>query len=405
MPKKVLFRLTALGIKKLKKRGLTADGNGLYLQVSAGGSKSWIFRFKLPGKDKKPQMHGLGSVDKVTLEEARNEALRCQKLVRDGIDPIKERKARVGAAIASQALSQTFEEVAEAFIAANEPAWTNAKHVQQWRNTLAAYAYPKIGRVPVQSIATAHVLQCIEPIWTLKPETASRLRGRIEQVLDYAKARELRTGENVARWKGHLDQALPARSDIAPTVHHEALPYQKLPAFYAQLVQQEGMTPIALRFLILSCARTSEVIGARWPEVDLRRGIWVVPPGRMKSGREWRVPLARQTLSLLSELDQTEEVIFLSPRGSALSNMSMLMLMRRMQVDAVPHGLRSTFVDWCAETQHFPHEVREMALAHAVGTKVELAYRRGDMVEKRRELAQAWADYATSKISEARAAA
>ena len=404
MPKKVLFRLTALGIKKLKKRGLTADGNGLYLQVSAGGSKSWILRFKLPGK--KPQMHGLGAIEKVSLEQARQEALRCQRLLREGIDPIEERKARVGAAIASQALSQTFQEVADAFIDANESGWRNAKHAAQWRSTLATHCYPKIGAVPVRSIQTVHVLSCIEPIWTSKPETASRLRGRVEQVLDFARARELRSGENVARWKGHLDQVLPARGKVAPIVHHAAMPYAQLPAFYAALAKHDGTAPLALRFLILTCCRTNEAIGATWDEFDFKRGLWIVPPVRMKAGREWRVPLARESLAILAGLKKSAAYVFPGRKeGAALSNMALLQITRRMGLDAVPHGFRSTFRDWAAETQHFPHEAVEMALAHAVGSKVELAYRRTDLLERRREVAQAWADFATSKVGKLRAAA
>lgn len=402
MPKKVAFRLTPLAIKRHSKAGLVADGGGLYLQTSESRAKSWIFRYRLGGKDRQ---HGLGSVDTVSLERARTEALRCRQLLREGVDPIEERKQRVGAAVAAQAISQTFREIAEAFIDTNESAWRNAKHAAQWRSTLATYCYPKIGAVPVRSIQTAHVLSCIEPIWTVKPETASRLRGRIEQVLDFAKARDLRNGENPARWKGHVDQILPARASVQPIKHHEALPYSQVPAFFARLANQEGIAAIALQFLILTCARTNEVLGAQWKEFELSRGLWIVPAARMKAKREWRVPLARESVALLRALDQTSDAVFPSPRGITLSNMALLQLMRRMKVNAVPHGLRSSYRDWCAETQNYAHEIIEMSLAHVVGSKVELAYRRSDLVEKRRELAQAWADFVMHSVRRARAAA
>jgi integrase len=400
MPKKVAFRLTALAVKKHRRPGLIADGSGLYLQTSTSGAKSWIFRYRFGGRDR---AHGLGGIDTVDLEGARAEALRCRRLLRDGVDPIEERKQRIGAAVAAQAVSQTFRQSAEAFIKANESGWRNLKHAKQWRSTLEAHCFPKMGSVAVQQVQTAHVLACIEPIWREKPETASRLRGRIEQVLDFAKARELRSGENPARWKGHLDQVLPARGSVAPIVHHEAMPYPDLPPFYAQLVKQEGVGPLALQFLILTCARTNEVAGARWSEIDLPRRMWIVPADRMKAKREWRVPLAAESIAILRGLDQSTAFVFPGRRSdSQLSNMALLQLTRRMGLEAVPHGFRSTFRDWAAETQHFPHEVVEMSLAHAVGSKVELAYRRTDLLEKRRELAQAWADFATCKVRRAR---
>ena len=236
MPKKVAFRLSPIAIKRHVRAGLVADGSGLYLQTSKSRAKSWIFRYRLAGRDR---AHGLGSVDTISLERARTEALRCRQLVRDGVDPIEERRARIGAAVASQAVSQMFREVAEAFIEANESAWRSAKHAAQWRSTFRTYCFPKIGAVPIREIQTAHVLSCIEPIWTSKAETASRLRGRIEQVIDYARARDLRGGENPARWKGHIDQILPARSDVQPVKHHEAMAYRDVPEFYARLEQHE----------------------------------------------------------------------------------------------------------------------------------------------------------------------
>jgi integrase len=403
MPKKVAFRLTAVAIRKRTKPGLIADGGNLYLQVTESGTKSWVFRYRFGGRNR---AHGLGSVDVLSLERARAEALRCRQLLREGRDPIEERKARVGAAIASQAASRTFKECAELFVAANEAAWKNAKHAAQWRTTLDTYAYPTLGAIPVANVQTAHVLAVLEPIWKKKPETASRLRGRIEQVLDFAKARQLRTGENPATWRGHLDHVLPARSAVKPVRHHDAMPYEAVPAFYARLVEQEGAAPIALRWLILTCCRTTEAIESTWDEMDLQRGVWTVPPERMKAGREWRVPLSEEARMILAGLDASTAYVF-PGRGvdRPLSNMAMLQHMRRMKVGGVPHGFRSSFRDWCAETQTVPHEVAEMALAHAVGSKVELAYRRSDMVEKRRELAQAWADFVVAKKAKQQAKA
>ena len=292
MARKVSFRLTVLGAKRHRKPGLVADGGGLYLQTGPGGAKSWVFRFRLRGG--RIRAHGLGSVDTVTLDRARAEALRCGQLIREGIDPIEERRTRVGAVIASQAAAQSFQQAAEAYIAAHESGWSNAKHAAQWRSTLKAHAYPAIGPVPVAAVATAHVLAAIEPVWQTKPKTASRLRGRIEQVLNFAAARGLRAaGDNPARWRGHLDQCCRH----APRWHLSSITRRCLTRncrHFAALTRQDGAAALALRFLILTCARTSEVIGATWDEFDLRRGLWILPPQRMKAGREWRVPLARR---------------------------------------------------------------------------------------------------------------
>ncbi len=289
-------KLSALAISKLKKRGIYADGNGLYLQIATGGSKSWLFRFMQNGRARKM---GLGPLHTVSLAEARDDALACRKQLRDGIDPIEARKSRKAAVRAEAGRQMTFRECGAKYIEANKVAWTNARHAAQWPSTLEAHVYPKLGDLPIDKIEVAHVLKVLEPIWTLRPETASRVRGRIETIIDWATARGYRVGENPARWKGHLQNLLPARNKVASVKHLPALPYPELPSFMGRLREAPGIDARALEFAILTAARSGEVIGARWSEIDLAARMWSIPPRRMKRHREHRVPLSDRAVEIL----------------------------------------------------------------------------------------------------------
>ncbi|MFO1084079.1 MAG: integrase arm-type DNA-binding domain-containing protein [Reyranellaceae bacterium] len=408
---RAIERLKALSVEKLaRKPGMYCDGGGLWLRVSSPTARSWVFRYML---DRAPHEMGLGKYPEITLAEARERAAQARRLKAHGKDPIAERDAVRAAVIADAAKAVTFKEAAERYIAAHRAGWRNAKHAAQWEATLATYAQPTIGTLAVQAIDTGLVLKVLEPIWQKKTETASRLRGRIEAVLDWAKVRGYREGENPARWRGHLDKLLPARAKVQKVQHHAALPIDGLNGFMAELRAQEGTAARALEFAILAAARTGEVIGARWGEMDLDGKVWTVPAERMKAGREHRVPLSARAVVLLKELEaETEDVrpqdaddfVFTTgASGKPLSNMAMLMLLRRMgRGDLTAHGFRSTFRDWCAERTNFPSEVAEMALAHSVGDKVEAAYRRGDLFEKRCALMEQWATLCGTAPSEAK---
>jgi integrase len=403
MTRRVISRLSAQEVKKLSKvPGRHSDGGGLVLQVDPrSGVASWVFRYMLDGRARTP---GLGSVHLVSLKEAREKALAMRKLLLDGIDPLDEKHAARLATHAARAKTLTFEECAAAYIAAHSAGWRNPKHAAQWPSTLGKYVFPILGGLPVQSVDVGLVMKAIEPIWTTKPETASRVRGRIESVLDWATARGYRTGDNPARWRGHLENLLPRRSKVQRVEHHAALPYGELPSFFAVLGQQQGVTARALEFLILTAGRTSEVLGAKWDEANLAERLWIVPGSRMKAGKEHRVPLCGRAVTIIEEMAAIRESAFIFPGASAgrpLSNMALAMLLRRMgRGKLTVHGFRSTFSDWCAERTNFPAEVREMAVAHAVGNNVEAAYRRGDMFGKRRQLAQAWGSFCTTAAPE-----
>jgi integrase len=379
-----------------------ADGGGLYLQVTEGGA-SWIYRYMLAGRAREM---GLGPLALFGLSEARAKALDARRLRHEGIDPIEARRAIRAQARLDAAKAITFKQCAEGYIAAHRAGWRNGKHAAQWEATLATYAGPVIGPLPVQAIDTALVLKVLEPIWATKPETAGRVRGRIESILDWAKVREYRQGENPARWRGHLDKLLPASGKVRKIVHHAALPYAELPGFLVELREEEGIAARALEFAILTAARTGEVIGARWSEMDLREKIWTVPPGRMKSGREHRVPLSARVLTILEGMQSHRHADdgFLFPGGKIgkpLSNMAFLMLLRRMgRGDLTAHGFRATFKTWASERTAFQNEIVEAALAHVVGSKVEQAYLRGTMFEKRRALMKQWATFCTSEPTE-----
>jgi integrase len=404
-------RLTALKVERLKsKTGMHHDGGGLYLQITPSGA-SWVLRYMLNGKAREM---GLGPLALYGLADARAKALDARRLRHEGIDPIEHRRTERAARALETAKGITFKECAESYIASHRAGWRNEKHKYQWAATLNAYAYPAIGALPVQAIDTALVLKVLEPIWTTKPETASRVRGRLENVLDWAKVRGYREGENPARWRGHLDKLLPARGKVRKVEHHAALPYAELPAFLTALRAQEGVSARALEFAILTAARTGEVIGARLNEVSEREKVWTVPGERMKAGKEHRVPLAPRALAIVNGIDQPSAGeqgkdtpgAFVFPGGKVgapLSNMAFLMLLRRMgRDDLTGHGFRSTFRTWAAERTSFPREVIEAALAHTIGSKVEAAYQRGDLFEKRRRLMEAWANFCTTAPAQER---
>jgi integrase len=390
-------QLSPRGISTKSKRGRYADGGGLYLQVSKNGAKSWLFRFALNGRSR--QM-GLGSLNTFSLPEAREAALQCRKLLHDGIDPIEARKAERGQRRVDAATLMTFEECAEEYISAHSPAWTNIKHINQWRNTLKTYVYPIFGDLPVQNIETGLVMKVLQPIWTTKTETASRIRGRIESILDYATSLKYRTGENPARWKGHLDNLLPKRVKIQKIKHHSALPYTEIGAFMETLGNHEAVSARGLEFLILTAARTGEVIDATWDEISLDESVWTISADRMKGGVEHRVPLSQAALKILGCIKKIRVSEYVFPGGKKnrpLSNMAFLQLLKRMERgDITGHGFRSTFRDWAAERTSYPNEVAEMALSHAISSKVEAAYRRGDLFDKRRKMMDAWAGYCST---------
>jgi integrase len=388
-----IHKLSAVEVNKARKRGFYSDGGGLYLQVAPGGSKSWVFRFKKNGKARDM---GLGPVHTLTLAEAREKATACRRLRLDGVDPIAQRQQDRAARALEAAKAITFEQCATAYMADNSIAWKNSKHRQQWANTLASYAYPVIGKLSVQAIDTGLVVKILKPMWTEIPETAIRLRGRIETVLNWASAHGYRKGENPARWKGNLDHLLPKRSKVRAIKHFAALPYGELGAFMTELRKHEGVAALALQFTILTAARTNETLNAKWSEFDLSKKLWTIPAIRMKSGREHRVPLSNAALAILkplAEARQGEYVFSGRVAGKPLTDMSMLMTLRRMGRTETAHGFRSAFKDWARERTSFANEVSEAALAHVNADKVEAAYARGDLFEKRAKLMEAWASY------------
>lgn len=393
MPR-IAKELSALEVGRLKAPGFHAVGGvaGLHLQVTAAGARTWVLRIMVGGKRRDM---GLGGFPTVPLAQAREKAREARTAVERGIDPIAERAAARSALEASRGASVTFEEAARKFIAAKSGEWKNAKHAQQWTNTLETYAFPVAGKLACADVALPHVLKIIEPIWATKTETATRLRGRIESVLDWATVRGYRKGENPARWKGHLDKILPAPGKVTKVEHHEAVAVDGLGAFVRDLRQRDGIAARALEFLILTAARSGEVRGAVWSEIDMAGRVWTIPPERMKAGKEHRVPLSDNAVKLLQSLPRLagNDAVFPSPRGLVLSDMALTAVMRRMKREEVPHGFRSTFRDWAAERTNYPREVAEMALAHAIGNAVEAAYRRGDLFEKRARMMQEWAKF------------
>ena len=384
---KQMNKLTARGVATLTQVGRHSDGGGLYLVVGPTGSRAWVFMWKVAGKRREM---GLGPLAGVSLAEARQKSAECRKAVAEGRDPLAERD-RASAAVSA---IPTFGDAADALIESKRHEWRNNKHKAQWVMTLREYA-ASLRSKPINQVTTADVLAVLKPIWLEKPETASRLRGRIEAVLDSAKAQGHRSGENPAAWRGHLSHLLPKRPKLSRG-HHAAMPYEEMPNFIRHLRERDGVAARALEFTILSAVRTGEVLGARLEEIDYNKAIWIIPGERMKAGREHRVPLTARMLEILREVEPLRgdsKILFVGPRGGGLSNMSMDAVLRRMQVDVTVHGFRSTFRDWAGNETHFPREVAEAALAHVVGDKAEQAYRRGDALQKRRALMVAWQDY------------
>lgn len=370
------------------KPGKHSDGNNLYLIVSEAGSRKWVLRFTWRGK---PREMGLGSASAVSLADARERAIDARRKIAAGTNPIEDRQRETGI--------PTFGEMADQVLESLSSGFRNAKHRAQWKMTLEVYAKP-LRHIPVDEVMTDDVLGVLKPIWTTKPETASRLRGRIEKVIDAAKAKGIRQGENPARWRGHLDHLLPKPSKLARG-HHPAMPYDAVPAFMEQLRQREALAALALEYCILTAARTGEVLGATWGEINLREAVWTVPPERMKAGRLHRVPLSQRAVQILRDLHHDpapEQHIFPGQKSDRpLSNMAMEMMLRRMRIDDITvHGFRSSFRDWAGNETSFPRELAEAALAHVIGDKSEQAYRRSDALEKRRQMMDAWASYCES---------
>jgi integrase len=379
---RAINRLTARGVTTIKAPGRHADGAGLYLRVDPSHAKRWVFVFQWAGARKEM---GLGPLHDVSLADARDARDRARKLVREGINPIEDRRR-------AKASDVTFGGLAEQLIAQLKPGWKNPKTAEQWSNTLTTHA-AKLVPMDVASIRTEDVLEALKPIWGEKPETAGRVRNRIEAVLDAAKARGLRAGENPARWKGHMDKLLPKRARLSRG-HHKAMPYHDLPAFMARLGKQGGEAARMLQFVILTACRTGEARGATWREVQ--GDVWTVPAERMKAGRVHRVPLTAAALAIIPNRSLPVNLVF-TTNGKPLSAMAMDMLLRRMDCPYTVHGFRSTFRDWAGDATEFPRELAEAALAHQVGDEVERAYRRSDALARRRKLMDAWADFCTTQ--------
>lgn len=390
MAGRALNKLSATQVAKLKTPGRHSDGGGLYLFIDPHGRRRWIFMYTRGGK--RTEL-GLGGGRDMSLANARSEAGKLREMLAAGGDP---RVART-----KDDRIPTFGECADAYVEAMKPSWRNAKHAAQWTMTLTKYAKPMRGK-PVNAIGTQDVLDVLQGLWKRTPETAERLRGRIENVLDAAKAKGHRSGENPARWRGHLDQLLPKRQRLSRG-HHTALPYDAMPDFMADLRGRSAVAARALEFTILTAARSGEVLGAQWDEIDRDKKVWTIPPARMKAGREHRVPLSPRAMEIVEAMQKLgkEGFVFPGPKPKKpLSSMAMAMLLRRMKAEITVHGFRSTFRDWASETTGFPHEVCEMALAHTIGNKAEAAYRRGDLFDKRRKLMEAWASYCAKKASD-----
>lgn len=396
-------RLTALQVTKLNKPGLYGDGGGLTLQITPAGAKSWLHRYMIAGKS---YAMGLGPTHTVSLAEARQKALEGRQLLLDGVNPLLARNQQQAALKLAESNMMTFDQCAEAYIQAQKASWENAKHAKQWSSTLKTYASPVFGTAPVADVDTGLVVKCLAPIWESKTETATRVRGRIESVLGWATTSGYRSGENPARWKGHLENLLATISKTKRTKNHPALPWQQAGAFVHSLRGRAGVAALALEFLILTACRSGEVRGAHWEEFDLDERLWTIPAARMKSGREHQIPLSDAAVKILAALPKDSNIVFPGTRGQALSDMSLTAVIRRMGdlhdwVDGdgsrvTVHGFRTTFRMWAAEMTNYPREVAEHALAHQLPDAVERAYQRGSQFTKRTSLMADWAVYCSN---------
>lgn len=411
-----LGKLTALQVNKFNKPGLYGDGGGLTLQITKAGVKSWLFRYMIDGK---PYAMGLGPTHTVSLAEAREKALAARKLILDGLNPLEVKKQQKQTLLLERAKTMTFDACAKAYIEAHQASWRNAKHRDQWTSTIASYASPVFGSLAVAEIDTALVMKCLSPIWTTKTETASRLRGRIQSILDWATTSGYRQGENPARWSGHLENLLAKVPKAARTKNHPSLPWQKVGDFINGLSQRVGIAASALHFTILTACRSGEVRGAKWSEINLQDKVWTIPAARMKAGVEHQVPLSEGAMNILTAMErhrknagedaskaEMDELVFPGRTNQPLSDMSLTAVIRRMNEEAdkplwvdakgqpiTVHGFRATFRMWCAEATNFPREVAEHALAHRLPDEVERAYQRGTQFAKRQALMQAWFEY------------
>ena len=396
MPRKAK-ELPAIQVSRLNSPGTHRVGGvaGLLLQISPTGGRSWILRAAVGGRRRDI---GLGGFPDVTLARAREKARELREQIAAGTDPIELRRAERARRLALQMKRLTFDDCAKAYVTAQQPAWRNAKHRAQWSSTLSAYASPVLGHLPVDEIALPHIIQVLEPIWTSKPETAKRLQGRIERILSWATVRGYRTGDNPARWRGHLDHVLPNPAALRSVKHHAALAYEMMPSFMKELRRRQGLSARALEFVILTATRSGEVRGAKWEEIDLVRAVWTIPPERMKAKKAHVVPLTATAIGVLQNLPRLAgcNLVFPGNGGRPLSDMSLTAVLRRMDVKTTVHGFRSTFKDWASECTAHPNEVSEMCLAHVIASKVEAAYRRGDLLEKRKQLMNDWALFLTS---------
>ncbi len=394
MPKRAV-PLTVRQVQSEKRVGMFADGGGLYLHVGPGGSKSWVYRYQLEGRRRDM---GLGPVDLVPLAQARDRVLDLRRDVRNGVDPIEQKRQAKAARLASHKEEVTFAQAATRYIEAHEAGWSDKR---AWPDSMRLHVNPVIGEMPVAAINLPAVLRVLEPIWLNKTKTAQNIRGRIENVLDWATVRDFRKGENPARWRGNLDTLLPRPSRIAKVEHHTALPYSEIPVFMTALRSREGMVAAALEFVVLTCARAGEVLGATWDEIDLELRVWMVPAGRMKGGREHRSPLSSGALALLDLMVRFKRnsdchVFFGQRSGRRMTSPALLQCLAYVRPGITVHGFRSSFRDWAAEQTDFPSEAAELALAHTVGSKVERAYRRSDLFDRRRELAERWSRFCLS---------
>jgi len=390
---KTTNKLTSLQVKKISAYGFYPDGNGLYLQVSKTGTKSWVFRYEVNGKGRK---QGLGSATDLSLSEARLAASESRRLRLNGKDPIDEKKKSIATARLKSAKDTTFKTCATSFIDSHKSGWTNKKHIDQWTNTLTTYAYPVIGELPVQDVDVNLTMKILEPIWYTKTETATRVRQRIENILDWAKAREFRTGENPARWRGHLDMLLPKPTKIQKVKHFNAMPYIETPAYFVELRKRDILSAKALAFIILTATRSNETRSARWSEIDIDGAMWTIPEERMKAKKEHIVPLSPECLQILEEAKAFKINDFVFPgdnKKTGISSAALQRLLRETQSEATIHGFRSSFRDWCAEMTNYDSKLAEFALAHQLSDATEAAYLRSKMVDKRRKLMNAWSSY------------